>query len=121
MRINLPKYHFLVLVASTLGFKDNSLLNPRVQRQLPPQPTPLDMYRKMVHVSFWDDVAVETNRYATDFYQSILIQNQKVLGFPLHLMKLSIFFFMYSHGTGEKANTSVILVHKKINPYSFLF
>jgi hypothetical protein len=27
------------------------------------------MYRKMVHVSFWDDVEVETNRYATDFYQ----------------------------------------------------
>jgi hypothetical protein len=39
---------------SKIQFSGSSGINPRVQRQLPPQPT-LDMYRKMVHVSFWDE------------------------------------------------------------------
>ncbi|GFU06571.1 hypothetical protein NPIL_592511 [Nephila pilipes] len=57
---------------SQIKFSDSSSIKARVRKQLAPQSTPLDMYRKMVHVSFGYNVAIETNMYTTDFYRKNL-------------------------------------------------
>jgi hypothetical protein len=43
-------------------FSRISGLNPRVLRQLPHEPTPLDVQARMVHATFREDVAKETNQ-----------------------------------------------------------
>jgi len=53
---------------SKLHFTGNPGIKPAIIRNLPPEPSPLEIFQLMVHDSLWDEIATETNKFAVQFF-----------------------------------------------------
>jgi hypothetical protein len=77
---------------SKFHFTGNPGMKPAIIQNLPPEPNPLEVFQLMVHDSLWEEIAVETNRFAVQFYDRNPKAPTKSQWFPATSHEIKAYF-----------------------------